>query len=281
MKSLDLQQLELILYLLLGLIALTLAALGAYVVIANRRQRAKLARRYELESLMPRPTLQVSGQVLSLVRDEPGGRLQVDIGGKRYRHLEEIQELRLRRQVIEATMELVGFTGALGEGEVAPAPLEQTQGWREDLRQDSNSELQRIRSSLARRTAEGRASPRSQPSAADEVEERFLDVLADVGQSSQSPERPNLLGALQRRRAARLPDSERPQTFVDQIDNIVQRRIQLIPALAQRDLHVLWYADGNVRFVFETQEYESLEDLPNLTARQVIKDAIQEWDETN
>jgi len=37
MPALDLQQLELIFYLLLGLIALTLGGLVAYVVIASRR----------------------------------------------------------------------------------------------------------------------------------------------------------------------------------------------------------------------------------------------------
>lgn len=280
MQSLDLQQLELVFYLLLGLIVVTLGALVAYVVIANRRQRARLAKTYELESLAPRPALQITGQILSLVREEPGAPLQVEIGGKRYRRMEEIQDTQLRRQVVEAAMELVAFTGALAGGGLGPAPLDQTQTWREDLRQDSESELQRIRSSLSQQAGEQQASPASRPPVTGEAEEQFLSSLADTSQPSSLPERPSLLGALQRRRAPKVPDSGQPQTFVDQIDNIVQRRVQLMPALAQRGLHVRPGVDGGVRFVFEDQEYENLDDLPNLTARQVIKDAIQEWDET-
>jgi hypothetical protein len=34
-----------------------------------------------------------------------------------------------------------------------------------------------------------------------------------------------------------------------------------------------------VRFVFEGREYEELDDVPNMTAQQLIRDAIQEWEE--
>jgi hypothetical protein len=54
----------------------------------------------------------------------------------------------------------------------------------------------------------------------------------------------------------------------------------MIPALAGRDLHVRPGSGGAVLFVFEGREYENLDEVPNLTAQQLIKDAIQEWDET-
>jgi hypothetical protein len=46
-----------------------------------------------------------------------------------------------------------------------------------------------------------------------------------------------------------------------------------------RGLHVRPGSGGEVLFTFEGQEYKKLDDIPNLTARQVIKEAIQEWDE--
>lgn len=280
MQALDLQQLELVFYLLLGLITLTLGGLFIYVVIANRRERERLAQTYELESLVPRPALQVTGQILSLVREEPGSPLQVEIGSQRYRQMEEIQDKQLRRQVIDAAMELVWFTGALGGGELAPMPMEETHSWREDVRHGSKSELHRIRSAPAPGAGKQAASPGAGPTAAEEAEGRRFEALNGRDQGSSLPERPTLVSALQQRWAPKLPGREEPHTFVDQIDGIVQRRIQLIPALAQRDLHVRPGLDGGVYFVFEGQEYESLDDLPNLTARQVVKDAIQEWDET-
>jgi hypothetical protein len=54
----------------------------------------------------------------------------------------------------------------------------------------------------------------------------------------------------------------------------------LVPALVGRGMHVQSGPSGQVIFVFEGQEYENLEDVPNLTARQLIQDAIREWDET-
>lgn len=280
MESLDLQQLELIFYVLLGLILLTLAGLIVYVVIANRRERARLAHTYELESLVPRPALQVTGQILSLVRDEPGAPLKIEIGGKRFRQMEEIEDKQLRRQVVEVAMELVWFTGALRGGELAPKPLEQTYSWREDVRQDSRGELKRIRSMPDQEMGQKVGSPGAEPPRAAEREDRFLGMLSEMGQAPGAPERPNLASALQRRWAPKVSGQEEPHTFVEQIDAIVQRRIQLIPALANRDLKVRPGPDGGVRFVFEGQQYENLEDLPNLTAQQIIKDAIQEWDET-
>jgi len=279
MQGFDLQQLELIFYLLLGLIFLTLGGLITYVVVANRREREKLAHTYEMESLVPRPALQVTGQILSLVREESGGPLLVEIGGRRYRRMEQIQEKQLRRQVVDAAMELVWFTGALGGGEVDPMPVEETHNWREDVRQGSTSELHRIRSAPAPGTGEQAAPPGTGPAADGGVGEWHF-ALDGMDQAPPSPETPTLVSALQRRWAPKLPEREEPHTFVDQIDSIVQRRIQLIPALANRELHVRPGLDGSVRFVFEGQEYESLDDLPNLTARQVVKDAIQEWDET-
>jgi hypothetical protein len=145
------------------------------------------------------------------------------------------------------------------------------------MRQGSRGELEHIHSVLAQSGKGPGASPVGRSA---ELEERFLDLLASQSQASPASERPTLASALQRRRAPKAPEADQADTFVDEIDRIVQRRIQLIPALAQRDLHVRASHDGGVRFVFEGKEYEELEELPNMTARQVVKDAIREWEET-
>ena len=273
MPALDLQQLELIFYLLLGLIALTLGGLVAYVVIASRRKREKLAHTHEMESLVPRPALQATGQILALVRDEPGAPLQIEIAGRRYRQMDQVQNKQLRRQVVDAAMELIWFTGALGGGDLAPTPIDETHSWREDVRLGRKSELQRIRTAPG--GAEGTLPAGDRGALPGPVPAR-----SDADPAGPPLERPTLVSALQRRWAPKLPEREEGRSFVDQIDKIVQRRIQLIPALANRELHVRPGQDGTVRFIFEGQEYASLDDLPNFTARQVVKEAIQEWDET-
>lgn len=273
MEGLDPRLLELILYVLIGLILLTLAGLALYVVMANRRQRARLAEEYEEERLAPRPALQLTGEILSLVREQPGGPLLVEVAGHRFRHMADIKDTQLKRQILQAVTELVHFTGALSGQEPGKlAPLDKTYRWREDLREESRSELRH-----ARREPEPPATIARSP---EDVEARFLSRLSEIAAESP-PEKATIVSSLQRGLAPKTPESEPARAFVDEIDAIIQRKIQLIPALARRDIRVRQGAAGMVRFVFEGEEYEDLDDVPNMTVREVIKEAIREWDETS
>lgn len=275
MASFDLQQLELLFFALLGLIFLILAGLIVYVVLANRRQRDRMAQAQRSSVATPRPASQLTGRILSLFRDEVGAGLKVEVGGLQYRRLAEIQDPETRRQVVDAAFELIQFTGVLGQDEIAPASLDRAPRWREDLREGSEAELARIQVAAAER----KALPQL-PQAPDEVEEQFLSLLADMSQSAPSRERPGIMSSIQQRWTTKPSEVEQPGTFVDDIEKILQRRVQLIPALVGRDLHVRLGPRGSVRFVFEGQEYESLDDLPNMTAQELVRDSIREWDET-
>lgn len=275
MDSLDLQQVEGLFFVLLALIAVILVALIVYVVLANWRQRAKMVDAYEADKFAPRPARHVTGQILSLVRAGPGQQLKVAINGVQYHRLADIEDPQVRRQVVGAALELVQFTGALGPDAVAPVPLEEADSWREDMRADSKAELERIHTAAAR----ARTQPQVPP-ASEEVEEQFLSLLTQMSQAHSSPEKPGVISSIQQRMAPRKGESEPARTFLDDIDDILQRRIQLIPAMVGRDLHVRLDSGDAVHFAFEGREYDNLDDLPNLTAQQLIKDAIQEWEDT-
>jgi hypothetical protein len=94
------------------------------------------------------------------------------------------------------------------------------------------------------------------------------------------PEKPSLVRAMQQRLTPKPLEPATPRTFVDEIEDIVQRRIQITPALVGRGLHVRSDSAGKVVFLFDGQEFVSVEDIPNLTARTLVEDAIQEWDQT-
>ena len=271
MEALDLRQLEWLFFALLGLVVLIFAVLISYVIIANRRQRDRMVAAYEADKLAPRPVIKVTGQILSLVRNEVGGPLEVEIGGETYTSLAAIEDPQLRRQVVSTALELIQFTGAL-EQPVAPELPGETGSWREDLRESSQEELERIHASAPRNGSESATAPA-------EVEEQFLSLLSGMGQPPATPEKPSVTSALRQRRLPKLPKEEGSRSFVDEIEEIVQRRIHTTPALHARDLHVSLGAGGSVRFVFEGAEYESLEEIPNLTAQQLVRDAISEWDE--
>jgi hypothetical protein len=212
-----------------------------------------------------------------LVREEPGDELQVEVAGDRYRHLAEIKDPQLRRQVVGAALELIRFTGVVGEDITVPTPMEGTQSWREDLREDSKGELERIRATPALPEHQSPALVSSTP---EELEEQFLSLLTEMGQTSPPPERPTIASSLQQRRSPKPDESGRSPSFVDEIDAIIQRRVQMIPALIGRDLHVRLGPGDSVRFVFEGREHDSLDHVPNLTAQQLVKDSIQEWEDT-
>jgi len=266
----DLQQLRVLFLVLLGLMLVTLVILVAYLVVASRRARRRGKREHVKEEeldpeLRPaRAARQATGQVVALLRDEPGSALQVEVGGTRYRRLAEIEDPHLKRQVVEAAMDLVRFTGVLGVESIAPAPVEKTYSWREDLRKEIRAQGQQA------------ASPRP---AVEEVEKEFLNLLSDIG-PPPAPEKPNLATAIQQRWSGKSAPQGQSRSVVDDIEAIIQRRVLLIPALTGRDLHVRLGSEGTVHFVFEGRDYESPDDIPNMTARQLVKDAIQEWDET-
>ena len=275
MDRLDVQQLQLLLYAFVGLTALTLIGLVAYVVVSVRRRDREASQALaEMEDLVVRPSLMVVGQVLALVRDEPGEPLQVEVEGTKYRSLAEVEDPDIRRQILDAALEFIQFTGVLGDERLPLAPLGETESWREDMREGSHAELDRALHGPAEQV------PPPPPPAPEEVEERFLGLLAEMGQPDEQPARPGLVSSIQQTLQPRPPEPDLPRSFVDDIEDIVQRRLPLIPALAGRGLHVHSAPGGKVLFLFEGQEYHSIQEIPNLTARQVIREAIREWEET-
>lgn len=279
MTDLSQEQLEQLTYLFLGLVFVTAAVLVVYVALASRRAKADRSRGLPDDELAIRPEYLVVGQILSLVRDEPGAALKVEVNRTKYSSLAEVKDPQLRRQIMAAAMELIQFTGVLGQKDLSPAPISRTETWREDLRQGSQTELESARGAIG---GPSDGSVREQPSAEQpaEAEEQFLGLLAETGQSQAQPQKPTVIGAVRQRLVPKPQEPDQPRSFIDEIEEIIQRRIPLIPALVGRGLHVQPGPGGEVLFVFEGQAYENLEDMPNLTARQLIQDAIREWDET-
>lgn len=273
MEPLDLAQLQRLLFLVVGIVIVISVALVAYLILAGRRVRAVTVSQRQEEDIVIRPSLGVVGQVLSLVREGAGHPLQVEVDGIRYGSLEEVPDPQVKRQIVDAAMELIRFTGVLGQTAVAPAPIEKTATWRENLREESRAELELARYSTS--DGEERTPPPT------DVEEQFFSLLAEMGQETSRSEKPGVIKAIQQRLSPKISEPEKPRTFVDDIDAIVQRRVRLIPALSARGLQVRADSIGQVLFLFDGQKYQSVDQIPNLTARQLIKDAIQEWDETN
>ena len=268
MEQFSLDQLRTMLILVIGAIVVLMTALILYVVLAGRKKTNRSVDQAQQSA----PGLSTSMRPLSLVRDTEGGPLQVEVGGVRYRTLAEVQDVESKRQIVIAAMELVRFTGVLGRNVQEPVPIDKTYHWREDLRQESQEELKQIRGAAPDQVAP------TKPEVKSVIEEQFLSMLAEMGQASP-PEKPGLISSIQHRLTPKGIE-DRPRTFVDHIEEILQRRMQAIPAFHGRELHMRVDPSGAVHFQFDGQEYQNANDIPNLTARQLIADAIKEWEET-
>jgi len=271
MDTFSLEQLRTILFVVVGAIVVLMTALIVYVMWSSRKKTMHDQEAGESRSSSDR-SLSTSMRPLSLVRDTEGGSLKVEIGGVRYRTLADVEDVEIKRQIVTSAMELVRFTGVLGRTVQEPVPMDKTYRWREDLRQESQDELKQIRGAAADQPAAAVAPAKAA------IEEQFLSMLAEMGQASP-PEKPGLVSSLQRRLTPKGIE-ERPRTFVDNIEEILQRRLQTMPAFHSRELHMRADPTGEVRFQFDGQEYQDASDIPNLTARQLITDAIKEWEET-
>ena len=264
MEEFSLDQMRMLLIVVIGAIVVLMIALIAYVMLSSRKKTARSLDQFRQPGSAPSSGM----RPISLVRDVEGGPLQVEIGGVRYRTLAEVQDVESKRQIVVAAMEMVRFTGVLGRTVQEPVPIDKTYHWREDLRQESQEELKQIRGPVADQ-------PQPAPRAA--IEEQFLSMLAEMGQAS-SPEKPGLISSIQHRLTPKGIE-ERPRTFVDHIEEILQRRMLAIPAFHGRELHMRADPTGAVHFQFDGQEYQDMNDIPNLTARQLIADAIKEWED--
>jgi len=267
MDQFSLDQLRTLLIVVIGAIVVLMTALIVYVVLAGRKKTTRSLDRAQQSG----PAFSASTRPLSLVRDTEGGPLQVEVGGVRYRTLAEVQDVESKRQIVIAAMELVRFTGVLGRNVQEPVPIDKTYRWREDLRQESHEELKQIRGAASDQIVPTRLEAKAA------IEEQFLSMLAEMGQAAPL-EKPSLISSIQHRLTPKGIE-ERPRTFVDEIEEIVQRRLQAIPAFHGRELHVRADPTGAVRFQFDGHEYQDANDIPNLTARQLIADAIKEWEE--
>jgi hypothetical protein len=282
MQAIKLGQLELLMFLFVGLTLLVLLGLVIYITTAQRRTRQAALRpksqpaqeKAMPSEIDPNPSLTGIHPALSLFRDPKGGSIRVEIDGGVYSTMADVADPDLKRKIVSLAMDLIQFVGVLKAQPSSLAPMDKTATWREDLRAGSQAAKAQAQSTLA---ADSR--PTMAPGAAPELEERFLAYLAEMGQSPQSVQKPSMIRSIQQSLQPKPNLSEGAHGFVQDIEEIVQGQLRANPALVPGGLHVQTGLDKRVAFVFEGQEYASVDEIPNRTAQEVIRNAIREWED--
>jgi len=86
---------------------------------------------------------------------------------------------------------------------------------------------------------------------------------------------PGLLTSLQTQTPSNLLD---PLPLVDEIDDLVQQRLQKQPGLATRHIRLTTGTAGGLRVYVDQQAFDAVDDISDPQVKAIIQDAIREWE---
>lgn len=187
------------------------------------------------------------GKELLRVSRTKAGELVVFVQGRHYHHLRGITDRKVGRETVEAINTVQAFAAG------------------------SLPTSQRI---------SPQASPASsQPAVAPGAPRAEQEAPARRARRPSTPPPLPEGPAATRRASARKPGNLLdPLTFVEDIDELVKRRIQERPDLAGRFVHLEASPGGGIRIHVDRQVFEGVGDVTDPQVRAIIQDAIREWE---
>jgi hypothetical protein len=180
---------------------------------------------------------------MAVFRDQGTGRVLVEVDGRRYAHIREIEDAQVGRRVLWAIADLVRFTGGVATN---PRAL--------------------------RGLAEQRE-PGAGPGA--------VTAAATVGSSGASPttSRYSLVEFFTRGLEPLPSNAPIPSSsFIDEIETILQEKLGRLSPPLSTEVHVTTSAENSLQIQVGGQVYGNPDDIPDPRIRDVIRAAVQEWE---
>lgn len=167
-------------------------------------------------------------EVMRILRDLADGGLVIEVGGLRYRSLDEIPDPQIVRRLVGNAQDLAHFAR------------------------------------LVATPAEGQPYPPPPPS---------------VTAPSAPPPPPAAQPKPSKKQAA-AEDEEppAPQSMAEEIEELLQMRLQVMPSLAYRSIHIHQAPGGGVSIEVDGQHFDSITDIMDEEAQSFIQTVIQEWE---
>jgi len=185
--------------------------------------------------------------LLMQVWQDAAGVLVVQVDGQRYRRLFDIRDGAVGRRVLDTINRLVAFSR--GE-ESRGAPIVQPP-----------------------------AAPAQAPQPRVVAEEQAQAILDELRQPKVAPKKSRISMdpvPLRRRSEAQTPGLT--LNLADEIDQLLQIRVDTDPDLSRRYVHVTSAPDGELRFVIDNSRYNALEEVPEVDVQALIRAAITDWE---
>jgi pyruvate/2-oxoglutarate dehydrogenase complex dihydrolipoamide acyltransferase (E2) component len=212
---------------------------------ASRALRAEQAAPAALQETPARP-----GEVMRVIRDERTGRVLVEVEGRQYAHIREIEDAQVGRRVLWAIADLLRFTGGMAANPQAVRSVVQ------QVAQDAG-------------IADGVETPASPPAA----------PLPVVPSTSAISSRYSLVDFF--RRGFESPQTTPPpgsRSFIDEIEAILQVHVQRRPTPLPYEVHVATGPDNRLQIRVGLDVYGSPDEVPDLGVRELIRAAVDEWE---
>lgn len=193
-------------------------------------------------------------EVMRVIRTPPMGALVVQANGKRLKQLSATKDEKLRQRILAAIGELIDFAGgydALVRAGVAPAlpTARQYSGSTGDSEDELTGEQAAFLNRLER-----------------ELKANSLGDVTDLSRAlAESPVNPGETG-------------ETGINLVGEIDTILQRHVAADEQMARRNIHLRQAPGKMLQIVVDGHVYEHPNDIEDASVRQVLKQALKEWE---
>jgi hypothetical protein len=222
------------------------------------------------------------GEVMRVIRDQQTGRVLVEVDGKQYANIREIADAQVGRRVLWAIADLVRFTGGMATNpqamrSIAPeAPTRQPEP--EPAQPASASLPDRIDTPPPTQPRQAETASPLAPLPRPRPALRTNALTAE----EKSRERYSLLGYFRKGfvRDGGTDLAASPVSFIDEIEAILQRRIEQLPTPLGSEVHVLTGVGGALQIEVGYAVYDSPDEVPDPQIRQLIKDAVAEWEKS-
>lgn len=227
----------------------------------------------------PAPSSADAHEVLRVLRHALTGRVQVEIGGRRFSQLSDVDDAGTRQGLLITLRDLQEFAGlsALPGTPAGPAasPPPATPAFTPPSPWTNASAAP----ALAPLEAPAAPAPAGDPAAAPSLNP--LPPKPAASSSAPPPLRMPTMNPFKQMQVLReIGEPPAPKPIADQIDEILQHLTAGTP-FAARNLRVSSGPRGNVVFEADGQTCNAIDDLPDPTVQSVFREAIRQWEQNN
>jgi hypothetical protein len=230
------------------------------------------------------PSLEAA-ELLRLLRDPQSGDLIVEVAGRRYTKLADVDDKEVGQYILELVAHLLVFTNGVIATEIGvksvylpkrlgkiplpltkPTPVSQLP---DPAAYDSSS-------TSSPQPEPTSSEPELVPKPPPEAEAAFLASLQARPPQPEPQQRGG--GFFVRSKPASEAGAVPGFNLADEINKIVQTRLMISPLSSTDDVEIVSDPGGGIRIIVDGVGYASPDDIPDLEVKTLIKESIKQWE---